>query len=294
MPYPPSLSILSLWAVLQSQISLSLAGSSLWAGVLDIAKGALKPDALGFCLALRGFISILSLIKCLSLIGPAPRFSPGPFLPTVSPWTQFIARLSRVAVAKLQLNPTCLTNEPLRHHFPPPHLHPALHQTSIFPTPLLPVLLFPLPEYLLLEPPGSAPRSCPIISYPKCWSLPFPFLYTPACSCWGSHPCSLVAPGGQVLLWGLSETPDPAASSLSLCPSTHKTKTLVQVLSPCSGTAVQCPLSRCLLRFFVPAFLAPLAVESRMGTKVGEGQKSRAWRKEERSPAPPQSFAQLE
>lgn len=141
---------------------------------------------------------------------------------------------------------------------------------------------------MLLDP---APSSV----IPKCWSLPFPFLYTPPSSSWGSHPCSLVVPGGQVLLWSLSETPDPGTSSLSLCPSTRKTKTLVQVPSPCSGTAVQCPLPRCPPpRFFILAFLAPLAVERRMGTKVGEGQKSRAWRKEEQSPAPPRSFAQLE
>lgn len=142
-------------------------------------------------MVLRGFIFVLSLVKCISLIGPPSRFSPGPFLPTVPPWTQFLACLSRAAVAKLQLNPTCLTNEPLRHHFPPPHLHPTLHQTSIFPTPLLPVLLFPLPEYLLLEPPGTAPRSCPIISCPQMlvFALPFPLR-----SCWGSHPCSLAAP----------------------------------------------------------------------------------------------------
>lgn len=99
-------------------------------------------------MALRGFISVLSLIKCL---GPYSQVSPGLSRPTVPPWTQLLARLSRVAVAKLQLKAYLhLTNEPLRHHFPPPHLHPTLYQTSIFPTPLLPVLLFPLPEYLLL------------------------------------------------------------------------------------------------------------------------------------------------
>lgn len=64
------------------------------------------------------------------------RFSLGPSLPTVPPWIQFLACLSRIAVAKLQLHPYLyLTNAPLHHHLPPPRLHPTLYQTSIFPHP---------------------------------------------------------------------------------------------------------------------------------------------------------------
>lgn len=64
------------------------------------------------------------------------RFSPGPSLPTVPSGIQFLACHSRVAVAKLQLHPYLyLTNAPLHHHLPPPHLHPTLYQTSISPPP---------------------------------------------------------------------------------------------------------------------------------------------------------------
>lgn len=82
------------------------------------------------------------------------------------------------------------------------------------PTPLLPVLLFPLPEYLLLY-----PWHCSWI--PTYHQLsPNAGLHIPLTSthAWTSRARSLVAPGGQVLLGrSLSEIPAPGAPSLTLC-----------------------------------------------------------------------------
>lgn len=109
------------------------------------------------------------------------RFSPGPSRPTVPPWIQFLACLSRIAVAKLQLHPYLyLTNEPLWQHLPPPRLHPTLYQTSIFP--LTPASCFAVSSARVPPSiaPGAAPGSLPVISYPQMLVFTIPFIPTHA------------------------------------------------------------------------------------------------------------------
>lgn len=169
--------------------------------------------------------------------------------------------------------------------FPPPRLHPPLYQTSIFPTPLLPVCCF-----LCLSTYFCRPLALLLDPYPSAdvFTIPSPTLGPPCLGISSMQPESRSCWEGSV-----SETPALEAPSLP-CSSSLKTRTLAQVPPPCLGTAVRHCLLSCCPRgslFQLPLSYWLLKVELGQSWKR---QKSRAGKEEEWSLLRDLSFECLE